>query len=79
MSDEAKTQDWSKPAAMAIPKGGIFKDKVEQAMVRYFPRVRPAMDFPFLPKSFPVARRCFTTKPRPSKRRSRRSLRRLRC
>ena len=24
MSSESKTQDWSKPAAMAIPKGGYF-------------------------------------------------------
>ena len=32
-SDEAK--DWTKPAAMAIPKGGFFKDKVEQG--RYDP------------------------------------------
>ncbi len=29
MSDESKAQDWSKPAAMAIPKGGYFQDKVE--------------------------------------------------
>ena len=36
MSSESKTQDWSKPAAMAIPKGGYFKDKVEQG--RYGPR-----------------------------------------
>ena len=35
MSNESKTQDWSKPAAMAIPKGGYFQDKVEQG--RYGP------------------------------------------
>ena len=35
MSSELKTQDWSKPAAMAIPKGGYFQDKVEQG--RYGP------------------------------------------
>jgi hypothetical protein len=35
MSSESKTQDWSKPAAMAIPKGGYFQDKVEQG--RYGP------------------------------------------
>src|SRR5262245_46871867 len=28
-------QDWTKPAAMALPKGGLFKDKVEQG--RYGP------------------------------------------
>jgi hypothetical protein len=27
MSNESKSQDWSKPAAMAIPKGGFFKNK----------------------------------------------------
>ena len=35
MSSESKTQDWSKPAAMAIPKGGYFQDKIEQG--RYGP------------------------------------------
>ncbi len=30
MSNESKTQDCSKSAAMAIPKGGFFQDKVEQ-------------------------------------------------
>ncbi len=35
MSSESKIQDWSKPAAMAIPKGGYFEDKVEQG--RYGP------------------------------------------
>jgi hypothetical protein len=35
MSDTTKQNDWTKPAAMAIPKGGFFKDKVEQG--RYGP------------------------------------------
>ena len=35
MSDVSKQQDWTKPAAMAIPKGGFSKDKVEQG--RYGP------------------------------------------
>ena len=35
MSDASKQQNWTKPAAMAIPKGGFFKDKVEQG--RYGP------------------------------------------
>src|SRR3954454_9975899 len=30
-----KVHDWTQPAAMAIPKGGYFKDKVEQG--RYGP------------------------------------------
>jgi hypothetical protein len=32
MSDTPKQKDWSKPAAMAIPEGGYFKDKVEQGL-----------------------------------------------
>jgi hypothetical protein len=35
MSSDSKSQDWSKPAAVAIPKGGFFKDKIEQG--RYGP------------------------------------------
>ena len=35
MSDVSKQQDWTNPAAMAIPKGGFSKDKVEQG--RYGP------------------------------------------
>jgi hypothetical protein len=43
MSSESKTQDWSKPVAMAIPKGGYFQDKVEQGRNDLsFPRARPA-------------------------------------
>src|SRR5262249_39838683 len=34
MSDASK-QSWTKPTAMAIPKGGFFKDKEEQG--RYGP------------------------------------------
>src|SRR4051812_28481113 len=35
MSDTPKRNDWTKPAAMAIPKGGFVKDKMEQG--RYGP------------------------------------------
>jgi hypothetical protein len=35
MSGMSKQVDWTKPAAMAMPKGGLFKDKVEQG--RYGP------------------------------------------
>jgi hypothetical protein len=35
MSDTPKQNEWSQPAAMAIPEGGYFKDKVEQG--RYNP------------------------------------------
>jgi hypothetical protein len=34
MSD-TQQNDWTKPAAMAIPKGGVFNDKVQQG--RYGP------------------------------------------
>jgi hypothetical protein len=37
MSGDSKTQDWSKPAAMAIPKGGFFEDKVEQGAIVRLP------------------------------------------
>ena len=30
MSETPTQNDWTKPAAMAVPKGGFFKDKVEQ-------------------------------------------------
>ena len=33
MSDTSTQEDWTKPAAMAIPKGGFF-DKVEQGLFR---------------------------------------------
>src|SRR5947207_13154815 len=35
MTDTQKQNDWTKPAAVAIPKGGFFPDKVEQG--RYGP------------------------------------------
>src|ERR1700756_1860073 len=35
MSDTPKQNDWTKPAAMAIPEGGFLKDRVEQG--RYGP------------------------------------------
>jgi hypothetical protein len=50
----AKQQDWSKPAAVAIPKGGFFKDKVEQG--RYgpiFPRTPACYGFSILAKVIP--------------------------
>jgi hypothetical protein len=54
MSKDTKTQDWSKPAAMAIPKGGYFKDKVEQG--RYgpiFPKSPANYGFSILAKIVP--------------------------
>ena len=53
MSDESK-QNWTRPAAMAIPKGGYFKDKVEQG--RYgpiFPKTPACYGFSILAKVIP--------------------------
>jgi hypothetical protein len=53
MSDTSK-QSWTKPAAMAIPKGGFVKDKVEQG--RYgpiFPKTPACYGFSILAKVIP--------------------------
>ena len=34
MPDTPTQNDWTKPAAVAVPKGGFFKDKVEQGQIR---------------------------------------------
>ena len=49
-----KQNDWTKPAAMAIPKGGFFKDKEEQG--RYgpiFPKTPACYGFSILAKIKP--------------------------
>jgi hypothetical protein len=54
MSDTSKQEDWTKPAAMAIPKGGFFKDKVEQG--RYgpiFPKTPACYGFSVIAKVIP--------------------------
>ena len=55
MSDTPKKQeDWTKPAAMAIPKGGYFEDKVEQG--RYgpiFPKTPACYGFSVIAKVIP--------------------------
>ena len=54
MSDAPKQNDWSKPAAMAIPEGGYFKDKVEQG--RYgpiFPKTPACYGFSIIAKLIP--------------------------
>ena len=54
MSDSAKQQDWTKPSAMAIPKGGYSKDKVEQG--RYgpiFPKTPACYGFSIIAKLKP--------------------------
>ena len=53
MSDTVKQEDWTKPAAMAIPKGGFF-DKVEQG--RYgpiFPKTPACYGFSVIAKVKP--------------------------
>jgi hypothetical protein len=54
MSDSRKRDDWTKPAAMAIPKGGYFEDKVEQG--RYgpiFPKSPACYGFTIIAKIIP--------------------------
>jgi hypothetical protein len=49
-----KQEDWTKPAAMTIPKGGFFKDKVEEG--RYgpiFPKTPACYGFSILAKVIP--------------------------
>src|SRR5258706_8550983 len=53
MSD-TQQNDWTKPAAIAIPKGGFLKDKVEQA--RYgpiFPKSPACYGFTIIAKIIP--------------------------
>src|SRR5262249_4764161 len=54
MSYTSKQADWTKPAAMAIPEGGFFKDKVEQG--RYgptFPQTPACYGFTIIAKVIP--------------------------
>ena len=54
MTDATKREDWTKPAAMAIPEGGFFKDKVEQG--RYgpiFPKTPACYGFSIIAKIIP--------------------------
>src|SRR5579862_1609091 len=54
MSGTADQRDWTKPAAMAIPKAGFFPDKVEKG--RYgaiFPRTPACYGFSILAKTIP--------------------------
>jgi hypothetical protein len=53
MSD-TQQRDWTKPAAMAIPKGGFFKEKIEQG--RYgpiFPKSPACYGFTIIAKIIP--------------------------
>ena len=54
MSDTSRQGDWTKPAAMAIPKGGFSKDEVEQG--RYgpiFPKTPACYGFSIIAKIIP--------------------------
>ena len=54
MSDAPKQENWTTPAAMAIPEGGFFKDKVEQG--RYgpiFPKTPACYGFSVIAKVKP--------------------------
>jgi len=54
MSNETKAQDWSKPAAMAMPKGGYDKASVQQG--RYgpiFPKSPACYGFSIMAKIIP--------------------------
>ena len=60
MSDTTKHEDWSKPVAMAIPKGGFFEDKKEQG--RYgpvFPKTPACYGFSIVPKVIPSHEEAF--------------------
>ena len=49
-----KQQDWTKPAAMAIPKGGFLKGEVEQGRyVPIFPKTPACYGFSILAKIIP--------------------------
>ena len=54
MSEMPKKKDWTQPAAMAIPKGGFFAEKVEQG--RYgpiYPRTPACYGFTIIAKIIP--------------------------
>jgi hypothetical protein len=60
MSKPSDQKDWSKPAAMAIPKGGYFPDKIEQG--RYgpiFPRTPACYGFSILARIIPGREEAF--------------------
>jgi len=54
MSAKADQKDWTKPAAMAIPKGGFFPDKIEKGRYgQIFPRTPACYGFSILAKIIP--------------------------
>ena len=80
MSSESKIHDGSKPVAMAIPKGGYFKDKAEQG--RYgpiFPKTPACYGFSIVAKVIPGREEKFYEHARTIERRSPSSRTLLRC
>lgn len=60
MSKASDQKDWTKPAAMAIPKGGYFPDKIEKG--RYgpiFPRTPACYGFSIVAKIIPGREEAF--------------------
>jgi hypothetical protein len=60
MSNASEQKDWTRPAAMAIPKGGYFPDNAEQG--RYgpsFPRTPACYGFSILAKIIPGREEAF--------------------
>src|SRR5215510_14440950 len=60
MADTPKQNDWTKPAAMAIPEGGFLKDRVEQG--RYgpiFPQTPACYGFSIMAKIKPGTKQNF--------------------
>lgn len=54
MSNMATKSDWSRPAAMAIPKGGFFKEKVQQGRFGpIFPKTPACYGFSIVAKVKP--------------------------
>ena len=69
-----KQAEWTKPVAMAIPKGGVFEGKEQQGdTARFFPRPPPAMASRSSRRSSPAGRMPSTSMPRPLRRRWRTS------
>jgi hypothetical protein len=58
MSDASKQQDWTKPAAMAIPKGG-FSEAVQGRYGPIFPKTPACYGFSILAKIIPGREQVF--------------------
>jgi len=80
MSNETKPQDWSKPAAMAMPKGGYDKASAQQG--RYgpiFPKSPACYGFSIMAKIIPGREEVFYGYAKTIEKTIARSPTRLRC